>query len=144
MNDIDKLQGFGERRADIGAALSRLEDALARPVGAKDEWRARVGWALDDLATVGRVQIAAFLSPGGPLEEAVGRSPRLSGPVDQLRRELPDIEGEADNLQKKLGEVDPADMRRQLIPFLGRVVRIRQTVADVMWEAYSVDIGGAG
>jgi hypothetical protein len=144
MKDLDHLHGFGERRPDMGAALSCLEDALARPIGAKDEWRSQVGWALDDVATVGRVQIGAMIGPGGPLEDAVRDTPRLSGPVAGLRRELPEIEIEAEDLPRKLDVTAPAELRRQLLPFLGRVVRIRQSVADVVWEAYSVDIGGGG
>ena len=139
-----ELQEFGERRADIGAALSRLEDALARPIGSPIEWRSRVGSALDDLATVGRIQIAALLAPEGPLEEAIRTTPRLSGPVERLRRDLPGIEVEAGKLQKKLDELEPSEIRRLLIPFLGRVVHLRQAVADALWETYSVDIGGAG
>lgn len=138
----EELEEFGERRADIGAALARLEDALARPVGSPHEWRSRVGWALDDLATVGRVQISALLAPDGPLEDAIRTTPRLSGQIESLRRELPEIEREVEDLQKQLGETEPAEVRRLLIPLLGRVIRVRQSVADALWEAYNVDIGG--
>ena len=142
MDTDDELDQFGERRTDIGLALSRLEEALARPVGSPDEWRGRVDLALDELLIVGRIQIAALLAEGGPLEDAVRKAPRLSGQVERLRAGLPAIEIEAEGLQKRLGELPPAEIRRRLVRLLGRVVGHRHILADVIWEAYNVDIGG--
>ncbi len=139
-----ELNGFSTRRADIGAALGRLEDALARPAGAKADWLDRVRHALTDLATAGRAQISALLAPAGPLAGAVERSPRLSTPVDRLRHELPLIQAEVDELLCSLDGSEPTEVRQRLLPILGKTVRLRQAVADVLWEAYSVDIGGPG
>ena len=141
---MDELEGLGERRTEIGSALARLEDALTRPIVSPAEWRLRVDEALDDLLIVGRIQIAALLVVGGPLDEAVRSVPRLTATVGRLRAGLPEIEAEAEELQKRLGELDPGEARRRLLDLLGRVVRHRQQVADVIWEAYNVDIGGLG
>ncbi len=141
---MDPLDGIGERRIEIGSALARLEDAMARPVGSPHEWRHRVDLALDELLIVGRIQIASLLAEGGPLDEAVGNVPRLVGTVGRLRRGLPDIEAEAERLQKELGQLDPTEVRRRLLPLMGRVVSHRQRVADIIWEAYNVDLGGTG
>jgi hypothetical protein len=144
MDPLDDLEELGERRTDIGMALSRLEEALARPIGSRHEWRARVDLALDELLIVGRIQTSALLAPGGPLEEAVRSAPRLSGQVDRLRQGMPAIEEEAEDLQKRLGELEPVEIRRLLVRLLGRVVGHRHLLADTIWEAYNVDIGGPG
>ena len=141
---MDPLEGLGQRRIEVGSALARLEDALARPVGTPHEWRHRVDLALDDLLIVGRVQIAALLAEGGPLDDVVGSVPRLVDAVGRLRQGLPTIEAETETLQKELGELDPPEIRRRLLPLMGRVVGHRQRVADVIWEAYNVDLGGPG
>lgn len=141
---MDPFDGLGQRRIEIGSALARLEDALTRPVGSPVEWRSRVDMALDDLLIVGRIQVAALVAVGGPLDEAVRAMPRLSATVGRLRAGLPAIEAEAEGLQKALGELEPSETRRRLLPLLGRVVRHRQQVADVIWEAYNVDIGVPG
>lgn len=141
---MDPLHGLGERRVEIGSALSRLEDALTRPIGSPAEWRLRVDVALDDLLLVGRIQIAALLAVGGPLDEAVRSVPHLTATVERLRARLPGIELEAEELQKGLSEMDPTETRRRLLRLLGRIIGHRQEVADVIWEAYNVDIGGAG
>ena len=144
MNGDELLEQIGERRIDIGQALARLEEALARPVGSRHEWLARVDLALDELLIVGRIQIAALLAEGGALDDAVRIAPRLSGQVERLRRGLPEVECEAEMLQKQLTELEPTEIRRRLVRLLGRVVGHRHIVADTIWTAYNVDIGGTG
>ncbi len=144
MDHLDDLDGIGERRAEIGSALARLEDALARPIGSRHEWTNRVDLALDELLIIGRIQVGALLAEGGPLDEAVRAMPRLLATVDRLRRGMPAIEEEIELLQKELGQLEPAEIRRRLVPLLGRTVGHRQQVADTIWEAYNVDIGGPG
>lgn len=141
---MDHLEGLGERRIEIGSALARLEDALTRPIGSPHEWTNRVDLALDELLIVGRIQIAALLVEGGPLDEAVRSTPHLVASVRRLRQGLPEIEVETERLQKELSELEPNEIRRRLLPLLGRVVGHRQRVADTIWEAYNVDIGGPG
>lgn len=144
MNDFDDFDRLGERRHDIGFALSRLEEALARPITSRWEWIERVDLALDELLIVGRIQVSALLAVGGPLDDAVRRTPRLSGHVDRLREGLPAVERDAEDLQKQLRELEPYDVRRRLVRILGRVVGLRHLLADTVWEAYNVDLGGRG
>ena len=142
---MDPLEGLGQRRLEIGSALARLEEALARPIGSRHEWVHRVDLALDELLIVGRIQIASLLAEGGPLDEAVRLTPRLVATVARLRQGLPEIEAETERLQKELHlALEPIEIRRRLVPLLGRVIGHRQRVADTIWEAYNVDIGGAG
>lgn len=144
MDGHEQLDRLEEGQVDIGRALARLEQALARPIGTRSDWMSRVDLALDDLLIVGRTQVAALLVEGGALDDAVRSAPRLAGKVDRLRRGLPEVEREAELLQKQLPELDPSAIRRRLVQLLGRVVGHRHIVADTIWTAYNVDLGGAG
>lgn len=141
---MEGLDGVGERRVEIGSALARLEDALSRPIVSPSEWRLRVDLALDDLLIVGRIQVAALLAVGGPLDEAVRSTPRLTATVGRLRAGLPQIEADTEELQKRLADLAPQEARPRLLALLGQIVVHRQRVADTIWDAYNVDIGGFG
>ncbi len=143
---MDALEGLGPQRIDFAVAVARLEEVVRRPIGRPSEWEwaRRVAMALDDLVTLGRMQIGAVLVEGGPLDDAVRSSPRLSGPVDRLRLGLPAIEAEAEALHDRLADLEPAEVRRRLIPLLHQAVCLRHGVNDTLWEAYNVDLGGQG
>ena len=87
--------------------------------------------------------------PGGLYEEIMERAPRLAGTVKRLQDEHPTIEASIAKLLARLeaGEVNsdtwPLDRARDdLQRLIGAVVRHRQKGADLVWEAYNVDIGG--
>ena len=86
--------------------------------------------------------------PGGLYEEIVGISPRLAGTVDRLRDEHPDTARRRgpDARQARAGRDRWArvleDARDDLQRLIGQVIRHRQKGADLVWEAYNVDIGG--
>jgi hypothetical protein len=85
----------------------------------------------------------------GLYDEILERAPRLAGNVRRLRDEHPEIrEGIGANLERleqtEIGsEGWPLDQARDdLQRFIGSVIRHRQRGADLVWEAYNVDIGG--
>ena len=86
--------------------------------------------------------------PGGLYEEIMQLAPRLVGTVKRLQDEHPAIGTSVAKLLARLeaGEVDgswPLDKARDdLQRLMGAVVRHRQKGADLVWEAYNVDIGG--
>jgi hypothetical protein len=87
--------------------------------------------------------------PGGLYDEIMERAPRLVGTVGRLHEEHPTIAQSIATLLSKLelGEVGtdvwPLDKSRDdLQRLIGAVVRHRQKGADLVWEAYNVDIGG--
>jgi hypothetical protein len=87
--------------------------------------------------------------PGGLYEEIIVRAPRLDGTVTRLRHEHPTISQQITDVLNKIGGVQigsegwPLDgARDDLQRFIGTVIRHRQRGADLVWEAYNVDIGG--
>ena len=76
-------------------------------------------------------------------------SPRLSGTIDRLRDEHPEITEAVAQMLARLEQVEIGglpwpleDARDDLQRFIGRLIRHRQKGADLVWEAYNVDIGG--
>ena len=89
--------------------------------------------------------------PGGLYEEIIMRAPRLDGTVRRLKDEHPEI---AEKIGEELERFEAVrdrrathwpldDARDDLQRFIGTVIRHRQRGADLVWEAYNVDIGGA-
>ena len=87
--------------------------------------------------------------PGGLYEEIMTRAPRLDGTVQRLKDEHPEIREGIEATLERLeqaeigGDAWPLDQARDdLQRFIGTVIRHRQRGADLVWEAYNVDIGG--
>lgn len=77
------------------------------------------------------------------------RAPRLAGNVRRLRDEHPEIAETVKEMLARLEQVPVGsdawpldDARDDLQRFIGKVIRHRQRGADLVWEAYNVDIGG--
>jgi hypothetical protein len=138
------------RRAGLKAALSGLELAIARP-GRGSEWTAAVRDALEILHEVWTRHIVETEAPGSFLDELVGESPRLATPASRLRREHSEILAGIVRAEKKLAIIPIDDesldahveeLREELTALLAALARHRQRGADLVYEAYQVDIGG--
>lgn len=73
----------------------------------------------------------------------------LAAKARRLREEHPPITAALAEAGKNLDEPLPDDaaveaLRDDLQRLMGRIVRHRQHGADLVWEAYEVDIGAAG
>ncbi len=138
------------RRAGLKSALSNLELALAAPAANRADWVAHVRDALAVVHEVWTRHIMETEAPGAFLDDLAGESPRLSKPITRLRREHNDILATIVNGELRLGE-PPADdtyeawaedLRVELTALLAALARHRQRGADLIYEAYAVDIGG--
>ncbi len=143
------LAETARRRADLHAALVSVEKAISSPaVGREADWSKEVLRNLQDLehAIVEHVEVTERRD--GLYEEISQKAPRLAGKIDHLRREHPELREGAGELISRL-EATPvggtwplAEARDDLQRLLGRIVRHRQLGADLVWEAYNLDIGG--
>jgi hypothetical protein len=143
------LAETARRRADLHHALVGVEGAISSPaVAREDDWTKDVAVALRDLREALEEHIEVTEREGGLYEEICQRAPRLSNKIDRLRGEHPEIRDATTALIDRLeatsvGDAWPVDdARNDLQRLLGRVVRHRQLGADLVWEAYNLDIGG--
>lgn len=138
------------RRAGLKTALSGLELALAAPYANRVDWVMQVRDALDAVHEVWSHHISQTEAPSGFLDEIVTESPRLSKPASRLRRDHVDILATIVRGEAKL--ITPPDdatyeawaeeVRVELTALLAALARHRQRGADLVYEAYAVDLGG--
>src|SRR5262245_13183910 len=138
------------RRKTLHDTLVHLEEALSSPAAGRiPDWTATVLKELHEVRDAFEQHIVVTEQEDGLYDEILERAPRLAGNVRRLRDEHPEIrEGIAANLEPlehtEIGSDDwPLDQARDdLQRFIGSVIRHRQRGADLVWEAYNVDIGG--
>ena len=144
------LQQAGQRRKTLHDSLVHLEEALSSAAsGRTADWTAVVVKEMHEVGAAFEQHIVVTEQSDGLYDEILERAPRLAGNVRRLREEHPEItEGITQMIAKldlvEIGAEDwPLDKARDdLQRFIGSVIRHRQRGADLVWEAYNVDIGG--
>jgi hypothetical protein len=143
------LEAARTRRIKLHTELVELEQALAAPTpGRVKEWTLEVADRLRHVREAFDEHIFVTEKPEGLYEEIMGLSPRLAGKIKRLDEEHPVILAEIDDRLAMLETLDTQDVwppdvaRDDINRLLGRIVRHRQRGADLVWEAYNVDIGG--
>lgn len=135
------------RRAELLGSLRVLERALGSPIGCPD-WADRVGDALRRLEDAFDDHLHMTEASGGLFDEILTDAPRLEGRVRALREEHRELEEAiARSLEGVTTVQEPVQaepIRDELLLLLGRLVRHRHRGSDLVYEAYGVDLGGAG
>lgn len=142
------LKEIRRRRSELRESMSALELALSAPAraGHTSAWVERVHAALLELSGDLRQHVALTEGPDGLYQDLLRTAPRLTGPVGVLTADHAVLD---DRLRHLLALVDPQaateDVERVRAlgtALLGRIVRHRQRGADLVYEAYEVDVGG--
>jgi hypothetical protein len=143
------LHAARQRRKTLHDTLVHLEEGLSSPAAGRiPDWTATVLKELHEVRDAFEQHILVTEQEDGLYDEILERAPRLAGNVRRLRDEHPEIRaGIAANLERleqtEIGGEWPLDQARDdLQRFIGSVIRHRQRGADLVWEAYNVDIGG--
>ena len=139
-----------KRRQTLHDAIVQLEMAISSPAaGRAPDGATQVTKAVVGVRDAFEQHVIVTEKPGGLYEEIMERAPRLAGTVKRLQDEHPTITESVAALVERLdaGEVEsdawpPDNARNDLQRLIGAVVRHRQKGADLVWEAYNVDIGG--
>lgn len=142
-----ELDALRRIRAELRGAMSALELALAAPTpGRHAAWVQRVEEAMAEVAADFAAHIAETEGPTGAHEAVLVTAPRLAHPVRRLVSDHAVISGCIDDLRARLSSpvaADDAGAVRDLgTALLGRLARHRQQGADLIYEAYQVDLGG--
>lgn len=143
------LEAAKRRRATLHDQLVQVEQATSSPAaGRVGDWTARVAKELVGLRDAWEQHVLVTEKPDGLYEEITRRAPRLMGKIKRLQEEHPMIDHQVGVMLGRIesGEVDAGwplnACRDDLQRLLGGIVRHRQLGADLVWEAYNVDIGG--
>ncbi len=142
------LRDARERRIEMRDALIGLEAALSAPApGRESAWRATVADELAELANAVDEHVRSTEGEHGLYAEILELASNLSGKVRHLRDEHPKIQATIAaelEMMTRAPERPVDEVRDQMQRLMGTIVRHRQHGADLVWEAYSIDIGGMG
>ena len=144
-DDIDAVR---VRRAELRESLNFVEYCLAAPAsGRAVVWGEAVHDALGTLARDFRAHVEVTEGPGGLHSSILARDLRLTNAVADLTGEHADMAAEIATLvsdsEPPVTESDVDDLRERATRLLGHLVRHRQAGADLVYEAFSLDVGGA-
>lgn len=135
-------------RAELKDSVAAVDDALASPIAKGGAWRERVRAALAELSHDFRDHIELTEGEGGLYESVRQGAPRLAARVKRLTDEHESYE-EAIHAYLAVLEhggttADLPAFREEVTTLMGRLARHRQTGADLVYEAFEVDLGGQG
>lgn len=143
------LREVGRTRAGLHRALVQVERKISSPArGREESWAKEVRISLEELRRALDEHIEVTERVDGLYAEITARAPRLAGKIERLAAEHPEMRDATAALIERLestpiGQPWPLDdARDDLQRLLGRLVRHRQRGADLVWEAYNLDIGG--
>lgn len=143
-----ELTGVREQRARLRAAMDAVEAVLSSAlVGRTRMWAGELQPAMSRLRDAVEHHIEVTEGPGGLFEQIQTDAPHCSPAVQKLHGEHEQFHAEVEEILGKLGDSadDPVAMgavREQVTSLVGRLVRHRQRGADLIHDAYEVDIGG--
>lgn len=124
-------------------SLISVRRAVGAPIASGTRWRTRLRRELLKLARAADDHVADTEAPDGLLAEIVAEAPRLWRRAEGLRAEHETLVAEcACMLQRVEGADSPLSLRSQVNVLLGRFERHRYRGADLVYEAFDVDIGG--
>ncbi len=142
-------EGARRRRAPLREAANDLELAISAPVGTGPVWRDRVRESIARVQVALKQHINDTEGPDGLYGELQNDAPRLSNLVKLLTDEHTALKERINQALTMLEELPEAfdteeaePARESVLLLLGRISRHRQKGADLVWRAYSVDIGG--
>jgi len=143
------LQAAAQRRRELREALIAFEEALSSPMRDRVTWHVEATDALEALSHAFEDHVAATEASGGLYDEMREKSPHLRAKANRLREEHPAITAALVEASARLAappadEADADAIRDGLQRLMGRIMRHRQHGADLVWDAYAIDIGDIG
>jgi hypothetical protein len=127
---------------ELVGGIQRLEHAIGSPAG-DPAWQPGMARALTVLRSAFADHVAVTEGPAGLYADVVEHSPRLARGVSDLLWEHRIVWSALDALEGSLcgSDVGP-DIQRHAARLLRGLWQHRQRGADLLYEAYTCDIGG--
>jgi len=147
----DAIEDVRKRRRLLRHRMEDLEATIAAPApGREKAWAREVISSLGALRSAFEHHVTETESPGGFLQQLTTEAPRLAPAVGRLRKDHSEINLRIQNLLNSAGTIatgehcSPEELRTAALELLRRLARHRQRGADLIYEAYLVDIGTGG
>ncbi len=141
----DPFAGVVRQRSQLGRAMQQVELAAAAPA-AKQSWMNDLQQSFQQLEIAFTSHVDDVQAPGGLLERIVDRAPRLQRVVERTREDhaavARSIAETVELMNSDEADGDRDDMRDATMAVLLALARHRQKGADLIYDAYDIDIGG--
>jgi len=154
-DEAEHLRVLRRRRAELLGAMNSLETALAAPVpGGPMAWVQKVSTALLVLSGDFRDHVELTEGPDGLYGRVTASSPRLTHQVERLTQDHVTLTELMSELLTLVGKAagsfargdsmldDLYEVRELGTTLIAALVRHRQRGSDLMYEGYTLDIGG--
>lgn len=132
-----------ERRIELREAMADLERSTARSVDSP-EWLPVVAASVERLGVALESHASEVEGEDGLLDQIRNDSPRLTSEIVEIEKEHVVLAKAASSLNRAVESGDFETIRRRVTSLLGRITLHRQRGADLVYEAFSVDIGASG
>jgi hypothetical protein len=136
-----------DRKRSLGALHDVEHSAGTGAPGREATWRIDLRRTLTALASALQEQLGNALASDGLYSDIERDVPRLSRRVERLRRSYGELLDRLSALQHCVASIsgtagaDTADVRARIAAFTTELRRVRGEEADLLYEAYLVDIG---
>jgi hypothetical protein len=145
MGDGRALPAARARRDELYDAILDLERVLSAPAVANPAvWSTRVRVALDALGAALDNHVAVTEGAGGLFEEIMDREPRLAHAIERVRAGHAPLQRSVADARTRLEAVDDpaavAEVRDALLELLRALFTHRHHGAELVYEAYNVDV----
>lgn len=143
MENSNPLAKAKQRRIELRDAIAELERSVSM-ASSGSGWRRSVEESLAGLRAAIDAHVTEVEGPEGLLAQLTADAPRLSNEVELMKREHARLLVDTDVILADVEDAEPVDIRDRAMSLLRDLVTHRQTGADLVYEAYSTDIGGQG
>jgi len=125
--------------------MKHVESATARPA-ARESWAEDLLSHLRDLEVAFNEHVVDVQAPSGLLDGIVDQAPRLQRAVETRKLEHARIADSIEDVIEMAVDDETADvvldLRESAMELIIDLARYRQQGADLIYDAYAVDIGG--
>lgn len=140
----DILKQTQQRREALKEGMDAMERVVASPAAHDPgRWRAGLKETAAALGSALSEHVRVTEGTDGLFEQVMADAPRLAYAVERLREEHVRLKSEVEHLLADIernGRAD--DLVRAAVELLTQLSLHRHTGADLVYEAYSVDLGG--
>lgn len=150
MTGTDPIASAREKRSALQKAMQVTEHAVARPAQ-EPSWLPELIASLLKLEEAFVAHVDEVEAADGIIAQILVNAPRLQSAAEKLRSEHKTI---CETLRGVLAHVgdspdvsyqaEATKVRDEVMQLLGQLALHRQEGADLVYEAFSVDIGGTG
>lgn len=144
MTDNERVEKARERRQALRAGMMQLEATSAAPAARKG-WLGELDTALSELVKVFDDHVEMVEGEGGLLDEIEDIAPHLEAGMDQMRTDHREIHTLLDSIRTSIKDSEATPdaagvIRQQIRSLLSGLAEHRQRGADLVYDAYNVDI----